>query len=228
MPPPQITLALGQQFRVEQVWVDGSPAPHQREPDLLVVPRRLRAGEEVVVAVRYAREGGAALLPGGDLIDPRGIYLRPESRWYPSTGELDFYAPVQITARVPRGFTVVCAGELVRQESGATETYSHWQSKQPVRMLCLAAGKYVRSRKEAGGTILETCLQDRHARWASTYLTEAARILRFYEEAVWRLSYAKLSSPDSVFQAVYGSSSLLLLTGGSSRNAKIPVSFLAR
>lgn len=223
-----IEMALSPQFRVDQLLLNGTPASYSHPNDLLSIPTRLDKDQAVTVTVRYARSAHVRVLDGGDVIDPAGIFLRPESRWYPSTGELDFHAPIRVAARVPRGMTVVCAGRLARKDVGPKEVTFHWESKEPVQMICLAAGKYVYGKLNTPTFPVETYLWPKHAKKARAYQAETARILDYYAGQFGPYAYPKVAIAEiPFFPGGYGSTSLLLLTDASFAQKQLPVTFLA-
>ena len=224
----RIEMALSPEFTVAAVALNGAAVPFTHTNDLLILSSRLRRDGPARIEVRYARRSGKPLLQGGDLIDPRGVYLRPESRWYPSVGELDFHAPIAVSVRVPRGFTVVGAGRPAGKDAGASEVTYRWRSTESVRMICIAAGRYVYGRFADGPAPVETYLWAKHARKGPAYQKETARILRYYAGGFGPYPYAKLAIAEvPVYPGGYGSSSLLLLTGQSMAEKELPVSFLA-
>ncbi|HOJ21501.1 MAG TPA: M1 family aminopeptidase [Armatimonadota bacterium] len=228
MPIDRIELALSPEFRVHALHVNGAPVTFLHTNDLVSFPYRLREGKAATLAVRYSRRVSVPLLRAGDLIDPRGIYLRPESRWYPSVGELDFHAPLRLSARVPRGMTVVSSGQLVRKSVEASTVTFHWESIVPVRMICLAAGRYAHSRNADGPVAIETFLHPNHASRARAYQETVQRIVRFYASRFGAYPYPKLTIAEiPVFPGGYGSTALLLLTEKSFAEKEIPTHFLA-
>lgn len=228
MPTDRVELTLSPEFRIHALHLNGAPVTFLHTNDLVSFPYRLREGETATLAVRYSRRVLVPLLRGGDLIGPRGIYLRPESRWYPSVGELDFHAPLRLSARVPRGMTVVSAGQLVRKSVEASTVTFHWESTVPVRMVCLAAGRYTHSRHADGPVVVETFLHPNHASRARAYQATAQRIVRFYASRFGAYPYPKLTIAEiPVFPGGYGSTSLLLLTEKSFAEKEIPTPFLA-
>ncbi len=224
----EITLALHREFDVEALRVNGRPARYTHTHDRLTIAAPMRRGATARVVVRYARRARTPLLPGGDLIDARGVYLRPESRWYPSVGELDFHAPLRIAVRVPRGHTAVCAGRLTRKEVGPREVTFHWESAAPMQMICLAAGRYAYGASARGPVVVESFLTPRHAAKGPAYRAATERILRFYAERFGAYAYPKLAIAEiPIFPGGYGSTTLLLLTEQSFAQPELPVPFLA-
>lgn len=224
----RIELALSPEFRIGKLLLNGAPVTYLHTNDLVSLSSRLRKGESATIVAHYARRARDPLLRGGDLIDPRGVYLRPESRWYPSVGELDFHAPLQVSVRVPRGMTAVCAGLMARKSVGARDVTFHWESPAPVQMICLAAGKYSYSKGADGPVVVETYLRPEHAHKARAYQAETQRILSFYAGRFGSYPYPKLAIAEiPVFPGGYGSTSLLLLTERTFAEKEIPIRFLA-
>ncbi|HTE16789.1 MAG TPA: M1 family aminopeptidase [Armatimonadota bacterium] len=236
----RLELSLNPQFKPSAVQLDGAPARFEHINDLLAVTpaRPLAPDGEATVTVRYRRVGPPILKETLDLISKEAVYLRSESRWYPATGELDFRSPVSVTAKVPKGFSVVSVGSLKSTvKEGKWVTY-HWETDRFASMVSLAAAPYVQKSvqvplpatgAEPGGSLKITCYTfPKHRDRADAFLKEAAAITRFFQRHLGPYPYEKLAVVEiPLFPGGYGTTSFVMLIDQSFAQKAVDREFLA-
>lgn len=226
-----LDFSLHPECKPTAVQVDGRPAAFDHPNDLLavtpVVP--LEPGREQVVTVTYRRTGKAVMGGGAGLISPGGSYFISEARWYPATGELDFRAPVSVTATVPKGYTVVSVGALKRVEKAEKTATYHWVTDRLASMVSLAAGKYVQQAVQVpqagtnGEALPISCYTfARDRKRAGMFLKEAASVVRFYSRRFGPYPYEKLAVVEiPLFPGGYGTTSFVMLIDQSFASERV-------
>ncbi len=208
-------LSLGEPLKVTRVTVAGSAAKFQRREDWVHITPLAKLDKrptEVVISYSVQLTGQDEMLPGGDVISDRGVYLRPESRWYPALGYLEFRAPVKTTVTVPKAYYVVAPGALIAQQSLGAQTRFTWDCPQPANGIALAVGRF-RSKTVPHGTItLGVHLFPEHSQWADDYLQEAGRILDFYSASFGPYPFGQFDVVEvPLFPGGYGPTSFVML-----------------
>ncbi|MCC6444731.1 MAG: hypothetical protein IT210_14890 [Armatimonadetes bacterium] len=226
---PEIPLSLGLEFRVTGALdPSGRTVSARHTNDLLVLRDRLRQGERKTYRILWKRAGTGERLQGGDAISPRGSYLRPEARWYPATGELDFHSPVRLALTLPQGYAGVSMGRRIPAPRIGESASIVWETERPAAMIPLAAGRYAVKSLVSGAVSIQTYLFPRHKRRADAYLQEARSILAFYASRFGPYPFKKLAIAEiPYFPGGYGSTSLLMLTEDSFDEKALPGGFLA-
>lgn len=143
------------EFRVFKVRVDGKTASYDYDKKKLTVrfPRPLRAGQRATVSVDYkvVRPPLGLHFVGPD----RGYPSKPRQAWTQGEDEFARYwfpchdAPqdrttTEMIVRVPRGFTAISNGRLVRKVQRGRETLFHWKQEIPhaTYLVTLAVGEF--------------------------------------------------------------------------------------
>jgi aminopeptidase N len=225
-----LPLALSPDFTVDRALQDGRPlALHQVNDRLtLEAAAPVTADRESTLRLEYHRSGTGPRLPGGDALWSGGSFLRSEARWYPSTGELDFRAPVKVAVTVPVGLTAVSVGRLTgKEKSGGWVTY-HYETAHPAAMISLVCARYVAKYGKAGDTPVQVLVFPQHAGKAAAVLSETVGIVRFYESLYGAYPYERLTIAEiPFFPGGYGSTTLVMLTSESWDVRRMPHRFLA-
>jgi len=89
-------------------------------------------------------------------IGPEGVYIGPETYWYPDAP--DSLASFRVTATTPPGWEVIGQGGLIAHEARADATVTTWDASAPAEGLTLAAGKFVVVMRMSGNTEIATYL----------------------------------------------------------------------
>src|SRR5437870_4030626 len=83
-------------------------------------------------------------------IGPEGVYIGPETYWYPDAP--DSLASYRVTATTPPGWEVIGQGGLIAHEARADATVTTWDGSAPAEGLTLTAGKFVVVMRMSGNT----------------------------------------------------------------------------
>lgn len=238
---PRLDFSLNPECLPSTITLDGATVRFTHTNDLLSISpaRPLPAGGRATVVVSYRREGDAIVGKGEALISPEGCYFLTEARWYPSTGELDFRAPVRVRAHVPPGYTAVSLGALKSTRKDAEGTTFEWGTTRLASMVSLAAARYVQQSVqipvpgstpgERASVLPITCYTfERHRDRAPAFLKEAASIVRFYQKRFGAYPYERLEIAEiPLFPGGYGSTSLVMLIDKSFEEKKVDREFVA-
>jgi aminopeptidase N len=211
----EFDLALSPQCAVQLLTVGGKSAERKREGEWLTITsqRPIDARQGAEVYIRYKGFGKNRLLPAGDVLSPEGSYLRPESRWCPAIGYLEFRSPVTARVTVPRGQMALGPGRLVAQQpapDGGT-TYV-WECPQNAMGVALAAGPWQKLEGKAGDLPVTVLLWKKHASRAAHILAVTKRAVALFEELYGPFPYDKLALGEiPFFPGGYSPSSMILL-----------------
>ncbi|MBM3499342.1 MAG: hypothetical protein FJX74_11805 [Armatimonadetes bacterium] len=211
----EFDIALSPACTVEALTVGGQPADRKRDGEwLTLTPKRpvdARSGAEVYV--RYRGFGKDRLLPAGDVLSTEGSYLRPESRWCPAIGYLEFRSPVTARVTVPKGQFALGPGELrSRREAGGGATTFVWECRQNAMGVALAAGPWQRVEGKAGTVPISVLLWKKDAARAKQLLAVAARAVTLFEELYGDFPYDKLALAEvPFFPGGYSPTSMIFL-----------------
>jgi len=164
-------------------------------------------------------------------IGPEGVYIGPETYWYPDVP--DSLASYRVTATIPPGWEVIGQGGLVAHEARADATVTTWDAsacgfRSPevsaegrfdclAEGLTLAAGKFVVVMRMSGNTEIATYLYPEDAGLADEYLTAAAAYLDAYSRVLGPYPFPRFSIGENFFASGLGMPSYALLGAGSIR-----------
>jgi aminopeptidase N len=225
-----LVMALSPDFAVDRAFQDGQPLLHHQVNDRLTLDAAVpvTADRETMLRVEYHRSGKGPYLPGGNVLQADGSFLRSEARWYPATGELDFRAPVKVSVDVPAGLTAVSVGRLVGKEKVGGRVVYRFETTHPAAMISLVCGRYVAQYSRVGNSGLQVLVFPRHAGKAAAVLRETTGIVRFYEKLFGSYPYERLTVAEiPLFPGGYGSTTLVMLTSASWEPKRMPHRFLA-
>ena len=157
-------------LHVRSVRVDGERAAYRRPSGHeLRVRHALRAGERFRVVVRYAGRPGTVRATG---VSPfvegydEGLAMgEPQIGpwWFAANETPEDRARFDVRLRVPRGYQVMSAGELVERSRSARWSTTRWRLDQPVAtyLAFFAAGRFDISREEVGGRTYRYAVSER-------------------------------------------------------------------
>jgi aminopeptidase N len=208
-------LALSPKCSIQTILVGGKPARTKRDGEWLeVTPQTgLTSRRDTEVVIEYAGFGGDRILPGGDVISAEGSYLRPESRWCPAIGYLEFRSPVHVTVTVPKGQFAIAAGTLQGQRdvAGGLVAYE-WDCPQNAMGVAVAAGPWQRLEGREGSVPITVFLWKKHADRAKSLLAVAQQAVRHFTQLYGEFPYGKLAVAEiPFFPGGYSPSSMVLL-----------------
>jgi aminopeptidase N len=208
-------LALSPECTIQKLTVDGKPADRTRDGEWITVspqgPVDSRRDSEVYV--RYKGFGKERLLPGGDVLSTEGSYLRPESRWCPAIGYLEFRSPVTVRITVPKGQFALGPGVLKSEKPAADggTTYT-WECKQNAMGVAIAAGPWQKLEGKAGDVPVTVLLWKKDAARAAHILDVAEQSVALFERLYGRFPYDKLAIAEiPFFPGGYSPTSMVLL-----------------
>jgi aminopeptidase N len=199
---------------IKAITVDAKPAQAKREGEWVTVTPAdpLSSRRDAEVFARYDGFGKERILPGGDVIDAEGSYLRPESRWCPAIGYLEFRSPVTERITVPNGQFAVGPGRLKSQRTDGDATTYEWECPQNAMGVALAAGPWERLEGKAGNVPISVLLWRKHAGRAEHVLAIAKRSLELYERLYGQYPYDKLAIVEiPFFPGGYSPTSIVML-----------------
>jgi len=148
-------------------------------------------------------------------IGPEGVYIGPETYWYPDVpGSLASY---RVTSTTPSGWETIGQGGLIASEVTPEGTVTTWDTSAPTEGLTLAAGKFVVKTQKSGPTEIATYLYPEEAALADEYLSSAATYLEAYSAILGPYPFPRFSIGENFFASGLGMPSYTLLGAGSIR-----------
>src|SRR6058998_425775 len=204
--------------------------------------RQVRAGETLIVDFDYAGEINDPPREPRHLrfvtpsetsghIGPEGVYIGPETYWYPDVP--NSLASYRVTATTPPGWEVIGQGGLVAHEARADATVATWDASAcgfrspevsaegrfdcPAEGLTLAAGKFVVVMRMSGNTEIATYFYPEDMELADEYLAAAAAYLDAYSRVLGPYPFPRFSIGENFFASGLGMPSYTLLGAGSIR-----------
>ncbi len=208
-------IALSPLCRIEALTVGGQTAATKRSDEWTEVTPASRIGDrhDVTVNVRYVGFGKQRMLPAGDVLDSGGSYLRPESRWCPAIGYLEFRSPVHVRITVPEGESALGPGVLKSQTKAPSGgTTFDWDCRRNAMGVCIAAGPWVRLDGRAGNVPVSVLLWKKHAAQGPKILAEAQQVVRYLSTLYDPFPYDKLAIAEiPFFPGGYSPTSMVLL-----------------
>ncbi|HEX9284266.1 MAG TPA: M1 family aminopeptidase, partial [Nitrospirales bacterium] len=174
-------------------------------------------------------------------IGPEGVYIGPETSWYPDVP--DSLASYRVAATAPPGWETIGQGGLIAREVTAAGTVTIWDTSAcdfrspevgtpiapsmqrvyegrfdcPTEGLTLAAGRFVVKMQKSGSTEIATYFYPEEAELADEYLTSAATYLEAYSALLGPYPFPRFSIGENFFASGLGMPSYTLLGAGSIR-----------
>ena len=193
----EVEFDLGESFEVIDVRGPHGSVPWRRDGQTLRIHLPAAGttdGSPVTVTIIYrgrvepAPEGNGHL----DYLGAEGIYLRPDSGWYPRPEGNGALRGV-LTVSVPGWWAAAASGRLVGLSTSDDSRSFSWAVDPPAE-LYLAAGPYKTAvLTTARGVTLRTFFYPLGAEHAAAYLREAERMLDFFSEAFGPYPYPNLT-----------------------------------
>ena len=148
-------------------------------------------------------------------IGPEGVYIGPETYWYPDAP--DSLATYRVMATTPTGWETIGQGALTAREVKPEGTRTTWEAATPGEGLTLAAGQYVVATRKSGPTEIATYFYPEEAALAEEYLKAAAAYLDAYSAILGPYPFPRFSIGENFFASGLGMPSYTLLGSGSIR-----------
>lgn len=151
-------------------------------------------------------------------VGPEGIYLSSESQWYPDI--LGSFSSFEVTAEVPREWTVVTQGLQTHETLRDQKKVCTWLVRDPSEALTLVANRFVAKTREwqnpNGRPVqLATYFFPDNAGLADEYLDATAKYLDAYVSLLGEYPFDKFAVVENFFASGLGMPSFTLLGSGS-------------
>lgn len=151
-------------------------------------------------------------------IGPEGLYLSSESQWYPDIE--GSFSSFEVTAEVPKAWTVVTQGTKTNEAFHDEQNVSTWLVRDRSEALTLVANTFVTKVREWKGrngqqVQLATYFFPDNADLADEYLDATAKYLDVYVPLLGDYPFDKFAVVENFFASGLGMPSFTLLGSGS-------------
>jgi hypothetical protein len=180
-------LRISDDFRVKSLSSGGRAVPFQQAGGIIAV--RIPGAKQAAFDMAY--EG---------TVDHRSISAVTKdlavlsAYYYPSLGRLP--AGADVTAIVPKGWTAVTQGELVRTVARGDETAFTYHNALPVDYFTLDAAPYTVTKRKVGGKTLYAYLLKAKPGFADKLLDSIQEAMPYYEKRFGPYPYTRYSVVD--------------------------------
>ena len=186
-PQPVAYIRISSDFKVASLRSRGKAIPFKQAGGILAVP--MPKGKAVTFEMAYAGVVSHKMLSS---ITPGLAVL--SAYYYPTMGRLPSTADV--TVAVPKGWSAVTQGELVRSASDVKTATFTFHNEVPVNYFTLDAAPYqVTKRQVAGHTLYAYLLKSRPG-FADSLLDSVAQALPYFEKRFGPYPYTRYSVVD--------------------------------
>jgi hypothetical protein len=191
MAQPTIVLRLGSEYTVRSVSRAGESLPFAQAGGIVMV----RAPEAQSFDIDMEYEGWLAAPGFNGYIGPDEAILTG-GYWWPHVARQQ--APHGVRVQVPKGWTAVGMGELVRKEESPEGTLFQFDMPLPYNYLSLSAGPYTVTERQVGARTCAVCQLRYDEAAARTQLDVLPEMLTFFERftAYPFTRYAVVASPN--------------------------------
>jgi len=148
-------------------------------------------------------------------IGPEGVYIGPETYWYPDAP--DSLATYRVTVTTPTDWETIGQGALIAREAAPSGTRTIWEASASTEGLTLAAGRFVVATRKSGPTEIATYFYPEEAALADEYLKAAVAYLDAYSAILGPYPFPRFSIGENFFASGLGMPSYTLLGAGSIR-----------
>ncbi|TAL11219.1 MAG: M1 family peptidase [Nitrospirae bacterium] len=164
-------------------------------------------------------------------IGPEGVYIGPETSWYPDVP--NSLASYRVRATTPPGWETVGQGALLAREVMPQGTRTTWEAGAcgvrspevsaegrfdcPSEGMTLAAGPFVIEAQKSGPVEIATYFHPTEAALADEYLKAAAEYLETYSALLGPYPFPRFSIVENFFASGLGMPSYTLLGAGAIR-----------
>ncbi|MFQ6618458.1 MAG: hypothetical protein ACE5QV_07200, partial [Fidelibacterota bacterium] len=131
------------------------------------------------------------------LISEDGIYLSPDSHWYPDSPES--MSSFKLTTWSPPEYEVVTQGRRIERAVIDDRLKTVWEADYPSDGLHLISGKYEITHIQYKGINLYTYFFPEESTLVSTYLEAAKRYMDMYGEMLGEYPYSKFAIVENFF-----------------------------
>lgn len=138
-----------------------------------------------------------------------GIYLDPESGWYPRFENTPFRFELRID--LPSGWHGLSQGERIERTEDAERVSETWREDQPQEWLFLVAAGFEEYTAPVGDTLAMVLLRQPAPELARRYLDATREYVDFYSRLLGPYPYAKFALVENFWDSGYGMPSFTLL-----------------
>ncbi len=216
----ELKFSVAQGADIRSVSIGGAGASYAfHSGELTIWPDRSFSGKTITVDISYLAvfndqvESAPASFdnPGFGVegtISDKGVFLLPESGWYPRIVGLSSFK-IKVTA--PRGVYAVTAGEFLGNTDEDKHSVSSWKIDGLRHGISLSAGRYsIRSGKE-GKVPLYTFFFPESDDLSDTYIKASSSHVAFYSSLHGPYGFPKFAAVENFFPTGYGFPSYTLL-----------------
>ena len=209
-----------------------SPRPDARLTHEIIVElnRPAKDGEKIILDFDYAGELNDPPKEPRHLrfvtpsetsghIGPEGVYIGPETAWYPDLA--DSLAVYRVMVTTPPKWETIGQGTMAGREVTPSGTITTWDTRTPAEGLTLTAGQYMITTRMCDGIETATYLYPEEQSLAESYLGSACSYLRAYAMLLGPYPFARFSVVENFFASGLGLPSYTLLGSGSIRRRYI-------
>lgn len=143
------------------------------------------------------------------IISEQGVFLSPESFWYPRGDEKMSQFEVRVTT--PSGYEAITQGTLLKHEIKSDKLIAQWKNVHPSDSLYLQAGPYEIQEDEVDGIKVYTYFFPGGDKLASLYLRKSKQYIAMYNRLLGRYPYDKFAVVENFFETGFGMPSWTLL-----------------
>ncbi|MFN3395360.1 MAG: M20/M25/M40 family metallo-hydrolase [Thermodesulfovibrionales bacterium] len=142
------------------------------------------------------------------IISEKGVFLSPESGWYPDNGGLSIY---NLKVKIKGGLKTVTQGELIERRYDGDIEYSEWKGSVPVDGLYLIASRFVIDTVDVGGIRYSTYLTEENAHLSKVFIEGSKRYIEFYSRIIGDYPFRDWTVVENFFSSGYGMPGFTLL-----------------
>ena len=142
------------------------------------------------------------------IISEKGVFLSPESGWYPDDGGLVIF---NLKVRVKEGLKVITQGELIERHYKGDIEYTEWKGHVPVDGLFLIASRFVINTFEEKGIRYSTYLTEENAHLSRVFIEGSRQYIEFYSKVVGDYPFKDWAVVENFFSSGYGMPGFTLL-----------------
>lgn len=142
------------------------------------------------------------------IVSEKGVFLSPESGWYPDDGGLSIY---NLRIKITGGLKVVTQGEMINRRYDGDVEYSEWKGTVPVDTLFLIASRFEIDTVEKEGIRYSTYLSRENAHLSKVFIDGSRHYIEFYSKILGRYPYRDWAIVENFFSSGYGMPGFTLL-----------------
>lgn len=143
------------------------------------------------------------------LISEDGVYLSPDSFWYPHFN--DEMVTFTLNVSLPSGWDAVSQGARSSHARGKSETTVQWESPELQEGIFLIGGKFSEYELHAGHFTAMAFLRTPDNELANKYMDAAVRYITMYEKLIGPYPYKKFALVENFWETGFGMPSFTLL-----------------